>query len=69
MTQTRKQSAFEAAANIAVGFVIALASQLVIFPMYGVHVPLSTDIAITGWFTVISLVRSYALRRAFNSIK
>lgn len=67
MSQTKIQSALEALTNIAVGFGVALVSQLVIFPLYGVHVPLSTDLAITAWFTVISLVRSYVLRRIFNA--
>lgn len=69
MTQSKKGSLIEACANIAVGFVVALISQLIIFPFYGVHVPLSTDLMITGWFTIISLVRSYWLRRIFNAWK
>lgn len=67
MSQSRKGSLIEAFANIAVGFGVALVSQIVIFPFYDVHVPLSTDLVITCWFTVISLVRSYLLRRFFNS--
>lgn len=66
MSQSRKASMVEAFANIAVGFGVALVSQLIIFPLYNVHVPLSTDLAITGWFTLVSLVRSYFLRRLFN---
>jgi hypothetical protein len=69
MSQSRKASLIEAAANIAIGFGVALVSQLIIFPLYGVHVPLSTDLAITAWFTLISLVRSYALRRLFNKLR
>ena len=64
--QTRIQSAIEAAANVIVGYLVALASQVIVFPWFGIHVPLSTNLAIGGWFTVISLVRSYVLRRWFN---
>lgn len=67
MNQTRKGSLVEAVAGTVIGFGVALASQLVIFPMYGVHVPISTDLAITVWFTGVSLVRGYCLRRWFNS--
>lgn len=67
MSQTRKGSLVESFANIAVGFGAALISQLIIFPLYNVHVPFSTDLVITLWFTVISLVRSYFLRRFFNA--
>lgn len=67
--QTRTQSAIEAVANVLVGYLVALASQLLIFPMFGIHVPLSSNFAIGAWFTVISLVRSYVLRRWFNGLK
>jgi hypothetical protein len=67
MTQTRKGSLAEATVNVLIGAVVALASQLVIFPAYGVHVPLSTDLKIMAWFTVISVARSYCLRRWFNA--
>lgn len=67
--QTKVQSLLEACANVAVGYLVALASQLVVFPMFGIHVPFSANLAIGGWFTLISLVRSYALRRWFNGLK
>lgn len=35
--QTRVQSAIEAAANVVVGFFVALASQLIVFPLFGIH--------------------------------
>lgn len=66
MTQSKKGSAAEAVINVAVGFGIALLSQIVIFPLYDIHVSLKTDLMITLWFTGISLVRSYCLRRWFN---
>lgn len=67
--QSKLMSLVEAITNIAIGAVIALASQLIIFPLYDVHLPLSQNIAITGWFTAVSVVRSYCLRRVFNRIK
>lgn len=67
--QTRLQSFIEAAANVAVGYVVALLSQLAIFPLFGIHVPLSSNLWIGVWFTAISLVRSYVLRRWFNGLK
>jgi hypothetical protein len=69
MMQTRTQSAIEATANVLVGYLVALASQVAIFPLFGIQVPLSTNLAIGAWFTVISLVRSYVLRRWFNGLK
>lgn len=69
MTQSRTLSAIESVANVVVGYGVALASQLAVFPMFGIHVPFSTNLAIGAWFTVISLVRSYVIRRWFNGLK
>ena len=67
MTQSRLSSLIESLMNIAIGYVVALLSQLAIFPLFGVHLPLSSNLAIGGWFTVVSLVRSYIIRRWFNA--
>ena len=67
--QTRLQSAIEACANVLVGYLVAILSQIVVFPWFGIHIPLSSNLAIGAWFTVISLVRSYVLRRWFNGLK
>lgn len=69
MTQSRTLSAIESVANVAVGYGVALASQLLIFPLFGIHIPFSSNLAIGAWFTVISLVRSYVIRRWFNGLK
>jgi len=67
MTQTRLQSLIESIMNIAIGYGVALASQLALFPAFGIHIPLSTNLWIGAWFTLISLVRSYIIRRWFNA--
>jgi len=64
--QTKTHSFIEALVNIAIGYFVALASQLIIFPLYDIQVSLKTNIWIGAWFTLVSLCRSYALRRAFN---
>ena len=64
--QSRTQSAIESCLNVIIGYAVALASQLAIFPMFGIHIPLSDNIAIGAWFTVISIVRGYIVRRVFN---
>lgn len=65
--QSRRASMIEAVANVVIGYVVAILSQLVVFPLFGIQVSLSTNLWIGAWFTVISLVRSYALRRWFNA--
>lgn len=56
----------ESCANVAIGYGVAVASQVVIFPWFGIHVPLRSNLVIGLWFTAISIVRSYVLRRLFN---
>jgi hypothetical protein len=68
MSQSRAQSMIESAANVVIGYMVALGSQLVVFPMFGVHLPLQDNLLIGLWFTAISLVRSYLVRRWFNRI-
>ena len=67
MTQTRKMSLIESITNIAIGYIIAVASQCFIFPIFSINIPLQDNLAIGGCFTVVSLIRSYCIRRWFNA--
>jgi hypothetical protein len=69
MSQTRTMSAVESVANVAVGYGIAVATQAVVFPLFGIHATATDHLAIGAIFTVVSLARSYVLRRVFNRIK
>ena len=64
--QTKTQSLLEAFANIAIGMVVAFGAQLIVFPALGIAVRLDQNVLITFAFTVVSLARSYVLRRVFN---
>ena len=67
MTQSRRMSLIEAITNVAVGYALAVASQIVVFPWFGVQASLGENLALGGVFTCISLLRSYALRRLFEA--
>lgn len=64
--QSRLGSFLESLANVAIGYGIAVGAQLLVFPLFGVVIPLSSNLAIGIIFTLVSLVRSYLLRRLFN---
>ena len=66
MTQSRCMSLFEAVANVAVGYALALATQIVVFPWFGLHPSVGENLAIGAIFLGISLLRSYTLRRLFE---
>lgn len=67
--QTRKASLAESLMNVAIGYGIALASQIIVFPWFGINIPLSRNILIGLIFTLVSIARSFALRRFFEALR
>lgn len=68
MSQSRRMSLVESCVNVAVGYGVAVAAQVAIFPLFGIRVSLTDNLLIGVAFTLVSLARSYALRRVFNWI-
>ncbi|SFE20738.1 hypothetical protein [Nitrosomonas sp. Nm166] len=66
--QTKIQSLIEAWANVLIGYFIALAAQMIVFPLYDIKVTMTQNIQIGLIFTIVSIARSYALRRLFNKL-
>lgn len=66
--QSKKGSLAESLANVVIGYLIALSSQLIIFHAYGIVLSVGTQAIIGIWFTIISIIRSFTLRRIFNRI-
>lgn len=70
MAQTKTGSLVEAGANIAVGFGINFGANLALLPwLWDAASPARSAFVIGIFFTVISLVRSYVLRRWFNGLR
>jgi hypothetical protein len=64
MSQTRLGSFVESWANIFIGFAINFAANLLILPLFGfTSLTPAKNFAIGLLYTVISLARSYVLRR------
>lgn len=66
MSQSRAHSAAESVANVTIGYLVAVAAQVAVFPLFGIYIPASSHFGIAALFTAVSLARSYALRRLFN---
>ena len=66
-SQPPKQSWWESVLNVAIGFGINFSAQLLLYPMFGVHIALHQNLSIAVIFTVISVIRSYTVRRWFNN--
>ena len=69
MKQSRAMSLIEAIANVAVGYGIAVVTQILIFPVFGLHTTLGQNLKMGGIFTIVSLARSFALRRLFEALR
>ena len=52
-----------------VGYGIAVMAQVLVFPWFGLHVTLAENMTMGALFTVVSIVRSYSLRRVFEAFK
>lgn len=70
MNQTHLGSIAEACTNTVIGFSINWTANMLILPRFGFSTLTAEKAFWIGCvFTVISLVRSYCLRRGFNAIK
>ena len=66
--QPKHMSLIESVVNCLAGIGVAILCQIIVFPLFDIHISLLDTGAIAVIFTGISMVRSYALRRAFNWI-
>ena len=61
--QSKRMSLIETLTNVAIGYIVAILSQLAVFPIFNIHIPLTDNLLIGVWFTVISIIRGYLVRR------
>ena len=69
MKQSRAMSLVEAVTNVVVGYGLAVATQLAVFPLFGLPARLNDALAMGAIFTVVSIARGYALRRFFEGLR
>lgn len=70
MSQTIKGSLVESIANIAVGFSINFCANMLILPLFGFSgLTIGKNLVIGILYMIISLVRSFVIRRYFNGLK
>jgi hypothetical protein len=68
MTQRKIHSLLETCLSTAIGYGVAVLAQIVIFPFFSISVSFGSNLWIAGFFTLISLIRSYFVRRLFNHL-
>ena len=64
--QSRVMSFVESVANVIVGYGVAVVTQILIFPIFGLHTTLAQNLKMGAVFTVVSIARSYVFRRLFE---
>ena len=66
MNQTRLGSLIEALFNVAIGLTINFIANMAILPLIGFHITPGQNLFIGVLYTLISVARSYVVRRWFN---
>ena len=69
MMQSRRMSLIEALSNVAIGYGVAVLTQIAVFPLFGLQVSLGDNLLIGALFTLVSVARSYAVRRIFERMR
>jgi hypothetical protein len=68
--QSKRQSIIETAAQVGCGFVVSVfAGQMIIYPLFNIHPGWFGNMAITGAFTVTSIIKQYVVRRLCNRLE
>ena len=65
--QSKKQSFIESLTSTTIGIIIGIVLNLTILPIFGYPVSVVDSLWISVIFTVVSIIRSYIIRRWFNS--
>jgi uncharacterized YccA/Bax inhibitor family protein len=67
--QRKTTSLIESVVNCLIGVCVATLSQILIFPLFDIHISLLDTGLIAVIFTSVSIVRSYLLRRVFEYLR
>ena len=65
--QSKKESFIETLTSVFVGWLIGVILNMLVLPLFDYDVSLTDGVLISIIFTAVSVVRSYVVRRFFNS--
>jgi len=68
MKQLKRHSLLESCTNLVVGYSVNMVANFAIFPIFDWHITIKQNLIIGVFYTVISLIRSYCLRRVFTHL-
>ena len=65
--QSKKDSLIESLTSVGIGWFIGVILNMLILPLFDYDVSLTDGVLISIIFTAVSVIRSYVIRRWFNS--
>ena len=65
--QSKRESIIETLTSVFVGWLIGVILNMLVLPLFDYDVNLTDGVLISIIFTAVSVVRSYVVRRFFNS--
>ena len=68
MGQSRRMSAVEVVVSTAIGYIVAVATQFAVVPIFGLRVGVIENLGIGLAFMAMSVIRSYLMRRLFERL-
>ena len=66
--QTKTMSLVESVTNMSIGLAVALTTQLVVFKIYKIETTINENLEIAVIFAIMSILRSYIVRRFFERL-
>ena len=67
MMQSKRESLIETLTNVSIGWFISFIANMLVLPLFDYDVSLTDGLLISIIFTAVSVIRSYIIRRWFNS--
>lgn len=66
--QSRLESLAESLTNVTIGYLVSVLTSIIVLPLFGVTLSIAENAQLSLVYTVVSIARSYAVRRAFNKL-
>jgi len=66
--QTQKMSLLESMVSVVSGYLLTAIIQFHLFPVFGIHVPLTDTLLISLIIVLIAFVKNFSVRRLFNRL-
>ena len=65
--QSKKQSLIETLTSVFLGWLVGVILNLTVLPLFDYNITVTDSLLVSLIFTVVSVIRSYIIRRFFNS--